>query len=546
MVQSESHRLGMDRTVGWMVMAVALAMLVVIAASAERVRREITASAQGSAVAATRLLSEHAARLFDAADQTVARAAEQLAPLSWDDIEGDRMLWERLDHDLERFPYLGDLWLNDEEGRLRLSTVAFPVPPSSAADRDYFLAHRSGAAGPFISERFTGRITSTPAFRVSRRMADGAGNFRGTIAVTIGTQYFSDFYRSIDLPLVSSVAMVRAGDRQPIAAYSRHGPAGSLPEIPAETLAALTGTDMAGMVRTADATTVFRRFDPWPVYAVVRIDPDLVEREWRLAVLPYALAGCGVVLAVVSFAVFTVRRMNYETAARRELEQRVLDRTATLQAALAQTEEAVQQKDLLMRESNHRIKNSLQLVSSILTMHGLATKNADVRDHFAEAGRRVAAIAEIHELLYRSNSLSSLCFDDYLENLCRSMAASSLPAADGWEIRLRAKPVELPADQAVALGIIVGELLTNSAKYAYPQPGPKPVALDLDATDGGQIRLTIADNGVGLPPADSQPRGTGLGMRIVRALCTQVGARLVIDATPPGVRHTLIFTPRPV
>lgn len=567
-----THRfLPFDRAVGWVTVAVALAMLLLIGVLSQRVRLEISDAAESGAAAATRLLSEHAARLFDTADQVVMRAIEQVAALPWDEIETSSTLWERLDQEQSRYPYLGDLWINDAMGRLRLTTMAFPVPPSSAADRDFFIAHRDGFSGPTISERFVGRVTRSPLFTLARRLDDGQGGFRGVIGETIETRYFSDFYGTLDLPLTSSIAMVRPGDSQPIAAFSRadgnvrqataaeaqaadSAPPDPIPDVPAAVRTALAAGASEGIVRLDGETVVYRRIDPWPVYALVRIDGALVNRQWRRAVVPYALAGCAVVLAVAGIAAATLRRIRAEMDARHGLEQRVQERTATLQVALARMEEAVRQKDLLMRESNHRIKNSLQLVSSILTMHGVALKSPEIRGSFAEASRRVAAIADVHELLYRGDSLSSLCFRDYLENLCRSMRVSSLPPAEGWEVHLDADPVTVSADQAVALGIIVGELLTNCAKYAYPAPGPKPVSIVLKAEENGSVRLSVADRGVGLPPdvngshgatpPQGPPRGTGLGMRVVKALGVQVGARITIDRTPPGVCYTLTFTPR--
>ena len=558
-----THRfLRFDRAVGWVTVAVALAMLLLIGVLSQRVRLEINDAAESGAAAATRLLSEHAARLFDTADQVVMRAVEQVAALPWDEIETSPALWERLDREQSRYPYLGDLWISDVTGRLRLTTMAFPVPLSSAADRDFFIAHRDGFSGPTISERFVGRVTRSPLFTLARRLDDGQGGFRGVISETIETRYFSDFYGTLDLPLTSSIAMVRPGDSQPIVAFSRvegnarkaADPAAPdpipTPDVPAAVRAALAAGASEGIVRLDGETVVYRRIDPWPVYALVRIDGARVAQQWRRAVVPYTLAGCAVVLAVAGIAAATLRRIRAEVDARHGLEQRVQERTATLQVALARMEEAVGQKDLLMRESNHRIKNSLQMVSSILTMHGVALKNPEIRGHFAEAGRRVAAIADVHELLYRGDSLSSLCFRDYLDNLCRSMRVSSLPPAEGWEVHLDADPVTVSADQAVALGIIVGELLTNCAKYAYPGPGPKPVSIVLKAEENGSVRLSVADRGVGLPPdgngshGATPPRGTGLGMRVVKALGVQAGARITIDRTPPGVCYTLTITPR--
>jgi two-component sensor histidine kinase len=196
------------------------------------------------------------------------------------------------------------------------------------------------------------------------------------------------------------------------------------------------------------------------------------------------------------------------------------------------------ERALLMREVNHRVGNSLQLISSILTLQANASGSADVRDALVDATGRVLAVAQLHRRLYTSNDVQSIAVDQYLdalvEDLRRSAESNQLA-----QLTLTCQPISIDPDRAVAIGVIVNELVTNALKYAYP--GDKgPIRVDIKDADGNRAVLTVEDDGVGIVQR-AIPKSSGLGQRIVRAMGEKLGARIEYDDTHAGTRVLVSF-----
>jgi two-component sensor histidine kinase len=150
---------------------------------------------------------------------------------------------------------------------------------------------------------------------------------------------------------------------------------------------------------------------------------------------------------------------------------------------------------------------------------------------------RVAAVAQVHRRLYTSQDLKSVLLNQYLDSLLEDLRRS----AEGnrmSRLTLKAEPLEIDPDRAVAIGIIVNELVMNAVKYAYPD-GPGPIHVDLK-TEGDELVLSIADDGVGLA-AKSDPRSTGMGQRIVSAMAAKLEASVERDPAHSGTRIVVRF-----
>lgn len=197
--------------------------------------------------------------------------------------------------------------------------------------------------------------------------------------------------------------------------------------------------------------------------------------------------------------------------------------------------EAVEARELLLREADHRIKNSLQLVGSVLSLQRSRLTDRDAREALDDAIARVRAVGEAHKALHQSTDLHSVAFADMLRDLCahagRLNPAVTVDCACAGEI-------ELDTERAIPLGLIVSELLTNAAKHAYADGGVVQAAAAL--TDG-LLEITVADRGVGMPDG---PPANGLGSSIVRALTRQIGAEMEVASTPgEGSTVRLRFRP---
>lgn len=243
--------------------------------------------------------------------------------------------------------------------------------------------------------------------------------------------------------------------------------------------------------------------------------------------LSLLLAG---VLAVFLFHHGVERRVSNERlhAARAlgDLDARLL---ATTQDALVEQRKAASEREVLLREIYHRVKNNLQIIQSLLRL-GSRDLGPDQREPFEGAIRRIGAMARVHTLLYNSPDLASIDFKDYLDELVQETSASF--GADGRGIRtvLNAERLRISLDTAMPLAFIAVELLTNAYKHAFPSKRPGTVTVTA-SQEGGEGVLVVSDDGIGLPEPSSSARKP-LGLTIVDRLVQQIGGEL--EEPAPG------------
>jgi two-component sensor histidine kinase len=195
------------------------------------------------------------------------------------------------------------------------------------------------------------------------------------------------------------------------------------------------------------------------------------------------------------------------------------------------------EREVLLREVNHRVGNSLQIIASLLHLQANSATQEGVKAALTNAMGRVAAVAQVHRRLYTSHDLKSVLLNQYLESLLEDLRRS----AEGNKmsrLTLKAEPVEIDPDRAVAIGIIVNELIMNAVKYAYPD-GAGPIHVELKA-EGDDLLLTISDDGVGLN-VKADPRSTGMGQRIVSAMAAKLEASVERDPAHSGTRVVVRF-----
>ena len=195
------------------------------------------------------------------------------------------------------------------------------------------------------------------------------------------------------------------------------------------------------------------------------------------------------------------------------------------------------EREVLLREVNHRVGNSLQIIASLLHLQASSAAQDEVKAALTNAMGRVAAVAQVHRRLYTSQDLKSVVLNQYLDSLLEDLRRS----AEGnrmSRLTLKAEPIEIDPDRAVAVGIIVNELVMNAVKYAYPD-GAGPIHVELNAK-GDDLLLSITDNGVG-DAVKADPRSTGMGQRIVAAMAAKLDATVERDPSHSGTRIVLKF-----
>ena len=193
------------------------------------------------------------------------------------------------------------------------------------------------------------------------------------------------------------------------------------------------------------------------------------------------------------------------------------------------------ERELLLREVNHRVGNSLQIIASLLHLQASSAGDDSVKAALTKAMGRVAAVAQVHRRLYTSADLQTVMLNQYLQALLDDLRRS----AEGerlTQLTLAADPVEIDPDRAIAIGIVVNELVINAVKYAYPG-GSGPIHVELARADD-MLNLAVSDQGVGLGE-NPAPGSTGMGRRIVDAMAAKLGANLKLDHGAAGTRVSL-------
>jgi two-component sensor histidine kinase len=192
------------------------------------------------------------------------------------------------------------------------------------------------------------------------------------------------------------------------------------------------------------------------------------------------------------------------------------------------------ERQLLLKEVNHRVSNSLQLIASLLHFQADVSKNADIKSALKEANGRVLAVARVHRSLYTSHDVRWVSLKDYLSTLVEDLTEVSASAHGGHTIRLSCDPLLAVPDVAVSIGIVTTELVLNALKHAYAnKQGEVRVTLK---DESAAITLTVEDDGVG-PGNGGQ--GGGLGKRIIAGMADKLETKLEYDTAYPGTRATL-------
>jgi two-component sensor histidine kinase len=197
---------------------------------------------------------------------------------------------------------------------------------------------------------------------------------------------------------------------------------------------------------------------------------------------------------------------------------------------------ALERQQFLVREMNHRVKNSLALVVGMLRLQGRENSEPEFTRHLEDATLRVGAIARVHEQLYQSADVERFDVGRYIEAICKDLGASF----GQCEIHVQAQPgIIISTDRAISSALIVNELVSNAAKHAYQGQGAGNVWVNIATTGVDSFSIAIRDEGDGLPEDFQFGKGKGLGARMVRALTEQLNATLNVVAHNPGVEFVV-------
>ncbi|UIJ37976.1 response regulator [Desulfobaculum bizertense] len=229
------------------------------------------------------------------------------------------------------------------------------------------------------------------------------------------------------------------------------------------------------------------------------------------------------------------RRTHELLLANEELNKNIEDRLKIEKKLSASLEE----KEVLLKEIHHRVKNNLQIISSLLYLQSQHIPDPLAKEVFTESRCRVKSMALVHEKLYQSTDIAKIDYNEYLQQFVDFLKTTYLPPTHDIELKLNVNDVYLPVDSAIPVSLIINELVTNAFKYAWPQAVTGTLTLDL-VSNGSRVELGVADNGVGLPENFDIQQAESLGMQLISSLVQQLGGEIRIDSEPHKGTHVII------
>ena len=279
--------------------------------------------------------------------------------------------------------------------------------------------------------------------------------------------------------------------------------------------------DMDGF-ETASLIHQHPRFEKTPIVFVTGAQPTTLDRlkGYRVGAVDYVEVPIVPEILRSKVAVFV--DLNRK---RRDL-QRLND---ALQAEIAQrrnAEEAVRhsrEKEVLLQEIHHRVKNNLQIITSLLRMQSRAVQDPALSEALRECQNRVASMALIHDKLYRARDLARVSFGEYVRDLTSNILTSYALPARSVRVRFDIDDLSLSLDYAVPCGLILNELMSNCLKHAFPVGHAGTVYIGFHAAGEEELCLVVQDDGVGVPLDVDLGRTSSLGWRLIRALVEQLG-----------------------
>lgn len=190
---------------------------------------------------------------------------------------------------------------------------------------------------------------------------------------------------------------------------------------------------------------------------------------------------------------------------------------------------SLREKEVMLKEIHHRVKNNLQVISSLLSLQSEHVDDDEVRRVLRDSQSRVRSMAIIHQRLYQSTNLAEINFAGYIGELCSQLLRSYGSSGRNIKLTTEADEIFLEVDKAIPCGIILNELVSNALKYAFPEGEEGTVAVEFHQ-EGEEISLVVRDDGVGMPPDLETRTAESLGLRLVNMLSEQIGGRVAVGA----------------
>lgn len=201
----------------------------------------------------------------------------------------------------------------------------------------------------------------------------------------------------------------------------------------------------------------------------------------------------------------------------------------------------IEEKEILLKEIHHRVKNNLQIITSLLNLQTNNIENDKVKAVLFQSKTRIESMCKVHEMLYSSKNLSSINYADYLQELLSKLILNAKGDTPKITLELYVEDLFLNINTAIPLGLLINELVTNSLKYAFPNDSEGLITLKINTISPTQFKLCYGDNGIGYPKEISFKEAKSLGFQLIESLTEQLNGEIERDFTKSGTHYCLNF-----
>jgi two-component system, sensor histidine kinase PdtaS len=376
-----------------------------------------------------------------------------------------------------------------------------------------------------VGRAYTGKISQQPIFNFSIRRSSPDGNFHGVVGSSAYVTYFENFYaRAGSSADDFAISLVR-DDGEILPRYPRlEKEARFAPDSPVLKNIEEGLSYGRSVIDAGPRLYGHRKVGDFPVSVVYELNPTAFAAEWRRAFI-----GWGITTALVSISLIITLWF-------------ALERARAEQAALVNWHEAErtnEEREALFREVAHRVQNNLQLLVSMLSLEQKLARNTDPERLLSSVIERVRTMARLHNALFQRGTSGTVYADQFFEQFAADLRTGVI-AAEPIVLSVNVTKGTLRLDQAVTIGLIVNELVTNAVKYAFKGKASGEIRVSF-LRDNDQHVLNVVDNGEGFDPAGRQ----GFGAQLIRILAAQLQGQLQVESEcGRGSAFTLVFPVR--
>ncbi len=529
--------------------------LLLTAYNAARWRIFLESETRATALSEARLASSELEQLIDNARQLMTAMAQ--FPLNSDNKAECASYFRSIISDVQTFR---EATIIDTDGKFLCSTI----PSQDALDVDdrirFYQSLKASKlnVGTIIQDR----PTQSTSVQISMPYKGADGSIKGVIVLTGDSEkliesFAADQWRSDHRLVVidgqgSLVLTLPTNDPEEADAVAKQ----IFPLVPHEKPGTIDIKDSIGRSLIVGVAPSARA--PESLFTAVALDRDSALAETSivnvrgiafdfifiiLAVICVWLAAYLMIDRPVRAIIRSARKWESGDTAAAFPKFRYSDEFGQLSAALTRMsgriDELLKQKDLLLRELQHRVMNSLALLSSLMEMQRRSTRSSVARDNLANARDRVVAMGTVYRHLYQTNALEYVEFSEFLRTIC-STSGNAYVGAKRPSIEVEADPLELSGPHAISLGMLTHELITNALKHAFSENESGSIKVTLKHKKRRGIDLSIADRGRGLPPDFKiDGKSSSLGMKMVASTVQQLGGTLEINRLKPGTEFVI-------